>query len=80
MSKYLDIVSFWVKELVQDESKYKILEEGNEKNISINILVDRAYMGKVIGKNGNIISAIRNLLNTLSKKDKKNIKITVKDI
>lgn len=80
MSKYLDIVSFWVNELVQDESKYKIHEEENGKNISINILVDRAYMGKVIGKNGNIISAIRNLLNTLSKKDKKNIKIIVKDI
>lgn len=80
MSKYLKIVSFWTKELIQDENKYKLSEEENGKNILININVDRAYMGKIIGKNGNIISSIRNLLNTLSKKDKKNIKVIVKDI
>lgn len=80
MSKYLKIVSFWTKELIQDENKYKLSEEDNGKNILININVDRAYMGKIIGKNGNIISSIRNLLNTLSKKDKKNIKVIVKDI
>lgn len=80
MSKYEKIVSFWVKELVQDESKYTITEEENGRNFVINVDIDKAYMGKIIGKNGNIISSIRNLLNTLSKKDKKNIKVIVKDI
>lgn len=80
MSKYLEIVSFWVKELVQDDSKYSIKEEENGRNILINVDIDKAFMGKIIGKNGNIISSIRNLLNTLSKKDKKNIKVIVKDI
>ena len=37
-------------------------------------------MGKIIGKNGNIITNLRNLVNSISKKDKKNVKIVVKDM
>ncbi|WP_277283923.1 KH domain-containing protein [Sneathia sanguinegens] len=80
MNKYLNIVSFWVDELVNDKEKYNITSEENGKNITIFVDVEEDYIGKVIGKNGNIITSIRNLINSISKVDKKNIKIIVKGI
>ena len=73
MNKYLNIVSFWVDELVNDKEKYNITSEENGKNITIFVDVEEDCIGKVIGKNGNIITSI-------SKIDKKNIKIIVKGI
>lgn len=80
MEKYINIVSFWAKELIGNDTKYNIdyVEQG--KNLTINITIDKNDMGKIIGKNGNIITSIRNLINSISKKDKKNVKIIVKDI
>ena len=80
MNKYLNIVSFWVDELVNDKEKYNITSEENGKNITIFVDVEEDCIGKVIGKNGNIITSIRNLINSISKIDKKNIKIIVKGI
>ena len=37
-------------------------------------------MGKVIGKNGRIITALRVLMSSIGKKDKKSIKIEVKEM
>lgn len=80
MSKYLKTVSFWIDELIQDKDKYEIKEETQGKSLNIYVDVQKSCMGKIIGRNGNIITAIRNQINTISKKDKMNVKIIVKDI
>ena len=80
MSKYFETVDFWVENLLDATESYTI--ESNEKgkfvDITINVIKDD--MGKVIGKNGRIITALRVLMSSLAKKDRKSVKIEVKEM
>ncbi|ERL26024.1 hypothetical protein HMPREF9108_01407 [Leptotrichia sp. oral taxon 225 str. F0581] len=80
MSKYFETVDFWVENLLDSTESYTI--ESNEKgkfvDITINVIKDD--MGKVIGKNGRIITALRVLMSSLAKKDRKSVKIEVKEM
>ncbi len=80
MTNYEKIVRFWLLEFVGKEDMYDINVQENNSNIIIEIKLNKSDMGKMIGKNGNIITALRNFINSISNKDKKNIKILVKDI
>ena len=80
MSKYFETVDFWVENLLDSTESYTI--ESNEKgkfvDITINVIKDD--MGKLIGKNGRIITALRVLMSSLAKKDRKSVKIEVKEM
>ena len=80
MSKYFETVDFWIENLLDSTESYTI--ESNEKgkfvDITINVIKDD--MGKVIGKNGRIITALRILMSSLAKKDRKSVKIEVKEM
>ena len=80
MSRYFETVNFWVENLLDSTESYTI--ESNEKgkfvDITINVIKDD--MGKVIGKNGRIITALRVLMSSLAKKDRKSVKIEVKEM
>ena len=80
MSKYFETEDFWVENLLDSTESYTI--ESNEKgkfvDITINVIKDD--MGKVIGKNGRIITALRVLMSSLAKKDRKSVKIEVKEM
>ena len=80
ISKYFETVDFWVENLLDSTESYTI--ESNEKgkfvDITINVIKDD--MGKVIGKNGRIITALRVLMSSLAKKDRKSVKIEVKEM
>lgn len=78
--KYIEIVEFWLRELLENENSYKITSDKNDKVISIHIEVEKSQMGKIIGKNGRIITSLRNLISSIAKKNKEIIKITVKDV
>ena len=80
MSKYFETVDFWVENLLDSTENYTV--ESNEKgkfvDITINVVKDD--MGKVIGKNGRIITALRVLMSSIGKKDRKSVKIEVKEM
>ena len=80
MSKYFETVDFWVENLLDSTENYTV--ESNEKgkfvDITINVIKDD--MGKVIGKNGRIITALRVLMSSIGKKDRKSVKIEVKEM
>ena len=81
MNRYLSVIKFWSKKLIVDEEKYNIIEkELSNNSYEVCIFINKADMGKIIGKNGNIITNLRNLVNSISKKEKKNVKIIVKDM
>lgn len=79
MNRYENIVEFWLKELLEDRKLYNISLSQNKDNIEILVKVEEKYIGKIIGKNGNIISSLRNIINSISKNDKTNVKIIVKE-
>ena len=80
MSKYFETVDFWVENLLDSTESYTI--ESNEKGkfVDITINVTKDDMGKVIGKNGRIITALRVLMSSVAKKDRKSVKMEVKDM
>ncbi len=80
MSKYFETVNFWLENLLESNGNYTI--ESNEKGkiVDIVINVDKEDIGKVIGKNGRIISSLRVLVSSMAKKEKKTVKIEVKEM
>ena len=80
MSKYFETVNFWLENLLDSNGNYTI--ESNEKGkvIEITINVIKEDIGKIIGKNGRIISSLRVLISSIAKKEKKIVKIEVKEM
>lgn len=64
------LVEFIVKNIVDDESSVKVVDEEQEGVKIIKLTVGKEDMGKVIGKNGKVIRSIRNLVKIKSIKAK----------
>ena len=79
MNKYFETIDFLLENLL-DSRNYTI--ESNEKGkfIEITINVIKEDIGKIIGKNGRIISSLRVLISSIAKKEKKIVKIEVKEM
>jgi len=74
-----DIIEQIVKALVDNPDKVQINQESGEKTLSLNITCDRSDIGKIIGKSGKTISAIRTIAKIISSKNGKKITITIID-
>ena len=68
---YKEMVKFWLEQLLQNEVKYDISTKGG-KNILIDIIVDKENIGKI-----KLITCIRNLISSISNKNKENVVIKV---
>lgn len=79
MSKYFETVDFWLENLLETHD-YTI--ESNEKGKFIDIIINvsKEEIGKVIGKNGRVITSLRVLVSSIAKKEKKSVKIEVREI
>ena len=80
MIKYFETVNFWMENLLDSVEKYTI--ESNEKGKYVDIVINVAQedMGKIIGRNGRIITSLRTLVSSIAKKEKKIVKIEVKEL
>ena len=80
MIKYIETENFWIENILDSNVNYTI--ESNEKGkfIEITINVIKEDIGKIIGKNGRIISSLRVLISSIAKKEKKIVKIEVKEM
>lgn len=65
-----DLVEYIVKALVdkKDEVEISLTQENNA--FVINVKIHESDLGKVIGKNGRIATSIRNIVKSLSSKEK----------
>ena len=68
MSRYFDTVNFLVDNLVEDKTSYHLESNEKGKNIFIKIIVNEENMGKLIGKNGRIITKISGIAGTIPKR------------
>ncbi|WP_035589376.1 KH domain-containing protein [Hippea jasoniae] len=63
-----ELISCIVNSLVDNQDAVKIKEIAGEKTTVIELSVDKSDLGKLIGKEGKTIKAIRTILNAASKK------------
>lgn len=74
---YYELVNFWVERLIGNTSLYEIKVSQNKKEYLIEVFIKSEFMGKVIGKNGKIITSIRNLVSSVQKDKSENVTIKI---
>lgn len=72
-----DLLKFILSAIVQKPEKISVSETEDEGNISLNFSVDKEDIGRVIGKGGNIIKAIRNVLRIKALKQGKKVNLNL---
>ncbi len=70
-----DILELIIKNLVTDTDAVSINEITGEKSIVIEVKVAEADMGKVIGKQGRIAKAIREIIRAVASKEQKRVTV-----
>ncbi len=77
MSAMKEIVETTAKALVDNADKVQVTEIEGEKTIVIELRVDPAELGKVIGKQGRIARALRTLLSAMGRKSGKRVVLEI---
>jgi uncharacterized protein len=77
MEKEMQLLKYIIDQLVEKTDEVNINREEDEWGTLLTLTVSKEEMGRVIGKNGKTIQAIRNLLRILGAKDKKRITLKV---
>lgn len=72
-------LSYIINSIVDFPDKVLITEENQDDFVTLKLTVDKGDMGKVIGKNGKIIRAIRNVLKIPAIKQNKKINIVLEE-
>jgi predicted RNA-binding protein YlqC (UPF0109 family) len=77
MSQLRDIVEIAAKSLVDNPNGVNVVEIEGEKTIVIELRVDKADIGKVIGKQGRIARALRTILSAMGRKTNKRVVLEI---
>lgn len=77
MKKSLEYI---VGQIVDNPEKVEINEQEDQGIINFTITVDPSDMGKIIGKNGKVIRAIRNVVKISAIKQNKKINIALSEV
>ena len=72
-----DILKYIISKIVEKENEVDVTEEENQGIVNLIVKVDPVDMGKVIGKEGKVIKAIRNVMRIPAIKQGKKIYITL---
>lgn len=75
-----DALSYILSSIVENPEKIKIEESEEASVITFTIIVAKEDIGRVIGKNGKIIRAIRNVLKIPAIKQGKRININLAEL
>lgn len=76
MKKALEYI---ISQIVDNPEKVEISEQEDQGMTNFIITVDPADMGKIIGKNGKVIRAIRNIIKISAIKQNKRINIALSE-
>ena len=75
-----DVLSYILKAIVENPDSVEIKEEEQVDGINYVVTVAKEDMGKVIGKNGKVIKAIRNVMRIPGIKENKKIFVSLTEI
>lgn len=76
---YKDLVEYLVNSLVEDKEKVSITETIEDEKKVITVKVADEEMGRIIGKDGRIIRAIREIIRAYAAKNKDKVVISIEE-
>ena len=77
---YKELLEYLVKNLVTNPDKVVVSEEPKEDSkLVLHLSVDSSDMGRIIGKEGRIIRAIREIINSYGMKNSKKVLVYVEE-
>lgn len=77
---YKELLEYLVKNLVTNPDKVVVSEEPKEDSkLVLHLSVDSSDMGRIIGKEGRIIRAIREIINSYGMKNSKKVLVDVEE-
>ena len=77
---YKELLEYLVKNLVTNPDKVVVREEQKEDSkLVLHLNVDSSDMGRIIGKEGRIIRAIREIINSYGMKNSKKVLVDVEE-
>lgn len=74
-----ELLDFIITSIVGEEIDYEITETETEEGIEFSVVLPEAVSGRVIGKGGQNIKAIRDVVNILARKQEKRIFIKIRN-
>lgn len=77
MKKALEYI---ITQIIDNPDKVVIAEQEDQGIINFSVTVDPSDMGKIIGKNGKVIRAIRNVIKISAIKQNKKINIALTEV
>jgi predicted RNA-binding protein YlqC (UPF0109 family) len=77
MSQLKEVVETVAKSLVDNPNGVNVVEIEGEKTVVIELKVDKADVGKVIGKQGRIARALRTILSAMGRKSGKRVVLEI---
>jgi len=72
-----DLVEYIARNLVNNPDAVKVTEIRNDFNITIELSVDPTDAGKIIGKDGRVVKAIRTLVGIIAAREGKRVNLEV---
>lgn len=75
----VQFLEYIVKSLVENTDAVKTSRRVDDMGVFIELIVDPADMGKIIGRNGHTAQAIRTIMKAFGKKHQANISIQIKE-
>lgn len=74
-----DTLTYIISSIVENQETIRIDEQDMNGIVTFDIFVSKDDIGKVIGKEGKIIRAIRNVMKILAMKQNKKIQIAINE-
>ena len=74
-----ELASYLLKSLAQNKDAVIIESKEEENSVYLTVRVDEADKGRIIGKEGCIIKAIRTVLGAYAAKEKKKVTLKLED-
>ncbi len=73
-----DFLDYLVKSIVDKPEVVNVTEANDGQGfVTLNLTVDQTDMGKIIGKNGRVIKAVRDLVHILAVKENLRVNVTL---
>lgn len=74
-----DLVRYMAESLVDDPDSVEVREVSNRSGVTLELRVADADMGRVIGKGGRIVNAMRTLVDVAAEKQGRRVRLDVVD-